>query len=319
MPKKIDLTNKKFGEWTVLREATKEEKDNRPGAYWVCKCSCGTVKIVNGQSLRKGESCSCGCKLSQHLSEKLSNKNCDDLTGQHFGQLTVLKRDYETEKTKSGNTYWLCKCDCGNKISVVRNSLISGKTKSCGCLRKKVSAKALKKISENNFIDEVGNKYGKLTVIKKAPSRTTGGTMWLCECDCGNTIIVSGNSLRTGNTQSCGCLGHSKGEFKIEKILKENNISFIKEYPVLINNRTFRFDFAIFQNDKLQYFIEYDGKQHFEPVEFFGGKEYYEYIKDNDDIKNNYCITNNIPLIRISYLKYNDIQIKDLLLSKRRE
>lgn len=241
MPKKIDLTNKKFGEWTVLREATKEEKDNRPGAYWVCKCSCGTVKIVNGQTLRKGESCSCGCKLSQHLSEKLSNKNCDDLTGQHFGQLTVLKRDYETEKTKSGNTYWLCKCDCGNEISVVRNSLISGKTK------------------------------------------------------------------------SCGCLGHSKGEFKIEKILKENNISFIKEYPVLINNRTFRFDFVIFQNDKLQYFIEYDGKQHFEPVEFFGGKEYYEYIKDNDNIKNNYCIVNNIPLIRISYLKYNDIQIKDLV------
>ena len=185
--------------------------------------------------------------------------------------------------------------------------------------KKKVSAKTLKKISENNFIDEIGNKYGKLTVIRKAPSKTTGGTMWLCECDCGNTIIVSGNSLRTGNTQSCGCLGHSKGEFKIEKILKENNISFIKEYPVLINNRTFRFDFAIFQNDKLQYFIEYDGKQHFEPVEFFGGKEYYEYIKDNDDIKNNYCIVNNIPLIRISYLKYNDIQIKDLLPSIRRE
>ena len=143
--------------------------------------------------------------------------------------------------------------------------------------------------------------------------------MWLCECDCGNITIVSGNSLRTGNTQSCGCLGHSKGEFKIEKILKENNISFIKEYPVLINHRTFRFDFAIFQNDQLQYFIEYDGKQHFEPVEFFGGKEYYEYIKNNDNIKNNYCIVNNIPLIRIPYLKYNDIQIKDLLPSIKKE
>jgi hypothetical protein len=315
MPKKIDLTNKKFGEWTVLREATKEEKDNKPGAYWVCKCSCGTIKIVNGQTLRKGESRSCGCKLSQHLSEKLSNKNCDDLTGRHFGQLTVLKRDYETEKQHSGNTYWLCECKCGKQVSVVRNSLISGKTKSCGCLRKKISSEHLKKVSSNNFINEIGNKYGKLTVIKKAPSRAIGGAMWLCKCDCGNTVIVSGNSLRTGNTQSCGCLGHSKGEFKIERILKENNISFIKEYPVIINKRIFRFDFAIFQDDKLQYFIEYDGKQHFEPVEFFGGKDYYEYIKDNDNIKNNYCIINNIPLIRISYLQYDNIEIKDLLLS----
>lgn len=54
MPKKIDLTNKKFGFWTVIREATKEEKEDRPGAYWLCQCVCGTQKVVNGQTLRNG-------------------------------------------------------------------------------------------------------------------------------------------------------------------------------------------------------------------------------------------------------------------------
>ena len=73
MPKKIDLTGQIFGEWTVIREATKEEKKNRPGAYWKCLCSCGTEKIVNGQTLRKGESKSCGCQLSQNLSKSLKN------------------------------------------------------------------------------------------------------------------------------------------------------------------------------------------------------------------------------------------------------
>ena len=45
MPKKIDLTNKKFGKLIVIREATKEEKSNKPGAYWVCNCDCGTKNI----------------------------------------------------------------------------------------------------------------------------------------------------------------------------------------------------------------------------------------------------------------------------------
>ena len=117
MPKKIDLTGQIFGEWTVIREATKEEKKNRPGAYWKCLCSCGTEKIVNGQTLRKGESKSCGCQLSQNLSKSLKNKNCIDITGQRFGRLTVIDRNYEVEKLHNNNTYWNCKCDCGKIIS----------------------------------------------------------------------------------------------------------------------------------------------------------------------------------------------------------
>jgi len=58
-------------------------------------------------------------------------------------------------------------------------------------------------------IDETGNKYGRLIVIKQAETqhhpngRTT--SMWLCQCDCGKTKVVSGESLRRGNTISCGC------------------------------------------------------------------------------------------------------------------
>ena len=55
------------------------------------------------------------------------------------------------------------------------------------------------------FIDITGNRYGNLTVIKRAPNRGKQ-TMWLCSCDCGNTVVVAGGHLKSGHTKSCGCL-----------------------------------------------------------------------------------------------------------------
>mgnify|MGYP006055992023 FL=1 len=59
-----------------------------------------------------------------------------DLTGQRFGYLTVIKK---AGKNKSDKILWLCKCDCGNEKICIGNDLITGRTKSCGCLRKKGS------------------------------------------------------------------------------------------------------------------------------------------------------------------------------------
>lgn len=58
-----------------------------------------------------------------------------------------------------------------------------------------------------NFIDLAGQKFGRLTVIERAPNAPSGAA-WLCQCTCGAHAIVSSNMLRTGRTQSCGCLAH---------------------------------------------------------------------------------------------------------------
>lgn len=55
----------------------------------------------------------------------------NDLVGKRFGKLVVVGRDYSYISNK--HTKWLCKCDCGNIKSVFRNSLIGGRTNSCGC------------------------------------------------------------------------------------------------------------------------------------------------------------------------------------------
>ena len=54
--------------------------------------------------------------------------------------------------------------------------------------------------------DEKGNRYGMLTVKERYPVKDGLGAVWICECDCGNTVIVRGINLRSGNNRSCGCL-----------------------------------------------------------------------------------------------------------------
>ncbi len=125
-----------------------------------------------------------------------------DLRGQRFGRLTVLD---ETPKSKDGNRYWHCKCDCGNDKWIRANLLKAGKVQSCGCYSRE-------KASEN-YVDLRGQRFGRLTVLDHEP-KSTGkyGKKWLCRCDCGNELWVRSDSLRRGGTQSCGCLQREVAE-----------------------------------------------------------------------------------------------------------
>lgn len=103
------------------------------------------------------------------------------------------------------------------------------------------------------------------------------------------------------------CYNKSKGENKIKLFLDENNISYKPQYG--FNNckhkQMLSFDFYL---PELNTCIEYDGRQHFEPVEKFGGDKEFELTKIRDGIKNSYCENNNINLIRIPYTKLNKIE-----------
>jgi len=115
--------------------------------------------------------------------------------------------------------------------------------------------------------------------------------------------------LQTPNThrQGKGCpkCSLSKGEAKIARLLDENGIAFIVEYPFKNPNtgHSLRFDFFL---PKQNIFIEYDGQQHFEPVDFGGMSndqaiEVHKNIKARDKIKNKLAKEARIGLIRIRY------------------
>ena len=98
-----------------------------------------------------------------------------------------------------------------------------------------------------------------------------------------------------------------KGEEKIEEILIKKGVYFIKQkkFDGCIYNGDLRFDFYI---PCLNLAIEYDGRQHFEPVDIFGGEEGFKITKERDSIKNNYCEENNITLLRIPYWDFDNIE-----------
>lgn len=82
-----------------------------------------------------------------------------DMTGMRFGRLIVVER---APKGKSGDARWLCRCDCGGTIEPCGGSLRSGRTKSCGCLRREAKSK-------------IGNTYGQATATH-GHSRISGQT-----------------------------------------------------------------------------------------------------------------------------------------------
>lgn len=71
MSKLIELTNKKFGRWTVIEKGISKSSNN---TLWICKCDCGKIKNVGTKALRSGKSKSCGCLRSEMLTNK-RNKN----------------------------------------------------------------------------------------------------------------------------------------------------------------------------------------------------------------------------------------------------
>lgn len=98
----------------------------------------------------------------------------------------------------------------------------------------------------------------------------------------------------------------SRGEIKIEEILKDSDLHFEEEYifPDLLSNsgHPLRFDFAVFDdNGDLDFLIEYQGIQHYVPKSKFGGISGLRKQQYNDMRKREYCKKHNITLIAIPY------------------
>lgn len=224
-----------------------------------------------------------------------------NIIGERFGRLIVIKKT--DNKDKSGHLYYECKCDCGKICQVVRSSLLTGRTTSCGCYKKEL-------LSINSRIDISGQKFSHLTVIEPAYTDKSGHLIWKCQCDCENKTItyVSTTNLKTGNSTSCGCDRKSKGEKLISSLLKEYNIKYIQQWD---NNKNFRYEDSNYPI-KFDFFlpeyncvIEFDGSQH--NIGWNRDKKNLQYVKNHDNIKDFLCKENNIKMIRISYTDYNII------------
>ena len=205
---------------------------------------------------------------------------------------------------KNKRPRWMCRCECGNHVSVSGEDLRSGKVISCGCAKKQ---------TELRIVNLVGKRFGLLLVESFSHLNKHNESIWKCKCDCGGTCYVANNELRNGDTKSCGCLKASYNELRIRFILKENNIPFITEHTFEdLTGETglpLRYDFYV----NNQFLLEFDGEQHFKPAY---GQTKFEKQQEHDRIKNNYAKTHNIPLKRIPYFDENQITLENIMSDK---
>ena len=124
----------------------------------------------------------------------------------------------------------------------------------------------------------------------------------------------------SNHLDGCGCqiCKNSRGEKRIRNYLLKNNIIFDSEkrFNNCKNVISLPFDFFLPQYNSC---IEFDGEQHFFPKEIWGGTEGFEKTKNNDRIKNEYCLDNNIKLIRINFKEINSVEEivrKNIILSE---
>lgn len=123
--RKVDMTGERYGKLLILREVDSIRYDcGKKERMWECKCDCGKIVVYSQSNIRSGNSRSCGCSKAI------------DLTGRKFGKLSVICKDQPIQKEDRKVYKWICKCDCGNTVSIRQSSLLSGATKSCGCITK---------------------------------------------------------------------------------------------------------------------------------------------------------------------------------------
>lgn len=172
------------------------------------------------------------------------------------------------------------------------------------------------------FVDLTGKIFGQLTVLYQSVESTSKGARWVCRCDCGHYRVVNRLILRD-DMRSVNCCReclkrYSNGERFVERVLIKMGILYQSEYSFsdLKDKGRLRFDFAILNKARdVVACIEYDGLQHYGPIEnnSFATEEYWEVLHRHDEQKNQYCLSHNIPLLRIPYVIKTEQEIEQVV------
>lgn len=283
-----DLLGKTFGRLKVVGIHCR----GGGGIKWNCECICGGSTITSSHHLTAGHTQSCGCLHKEIISEiKRSN-----LDGKRFGKLIVIKYSH----TKKKKVWWQCKCDCGGEIIVPTERLATKQTRSCGCLLKETCQLKANKYKQS-FI---GQKFGLLKVVDVSSKRAS----LKCQCECGSIIETATSHLTSGHSKSCGCI-ESHGERIISQYLSKHNFKFEKEFKFekCRRKRKLPFDFCVWIKGSIN-LIEFQGLQHYQSRELFGGIKQLKEQQKNDLIKKKYCKKNKIPLLIVPYWEIENLE-----------
>ena len=181
----------------------------------------------------------------------------------------------------------------------------------CGkCGKEQINKSNGRQLSTESFIEKI-KEFNLNLSFEKTIYKSKRSSL-IVTCPIHGDYETKGEILLKG----CGCpkCKSSKGESKIREVLDIFNIKYLEQASFkecrAANNRRLLFDFYI---PSINTCIEFDGKQHFEPVEYWGGQEGLARRKRSDEIKNKFCTDNNINLLRISYNEDIEERLKNIV------
>lgn len=180
----------------------------------------------------------------------------------------------------------------------------------CGCKQCCVEKMANKKRkTHEQYVIELKNVNPDIIVLDTYIEALTP-ILHKCLIDGYEWNVRPSNILRGDGCPRCN---ESSGERQVRQWLEKNNISYIFQhtYKDCRDINLLPFDFYLPDFNTI---VEYDHKQHFEPVEHFGGQESFEKTVKHDKMKNEYCKNNGISLLRIPYFKNVEEELNNFLL-----
>ena len=143
-----------------------------------------------------------------------------------------------------------------------------------------------------------GNEYTILQINNIERNKNGSRRILVCHNKCGFKYNVSQYNFLHG--QGCPRCKQSHGEWKLAKYLTKYNFKYQQQFPIYAEGHHLKLDFYLEENNQ-KFAIEYNGIQHYQPIEYFGGLKGYQIQQFRDNIKINYCKENNINLIIIPY------------------
>lgn len=248
---------------------------------------CGTCDTINTKILKS--------YLDNHKCSTCTG--CAPITFVMIKQLAEIKEDILlTKENEFVNGTSDIKIKCGTCNYIYITCWNTYKNHSC---RKCAGSLTLEHDEINQCVQKRGD-----TLISKNVQGTRNKVDIKCGV-CNEIFNVCVASYRSGT--GCNICNMSRGERAILNYLKTYNYKFEhnKMFDDCKNIRLLPFDFYIDN----KFLIEFDGKQHFEKIEYLGGEKDFEARKKNDIIKTKYCLEHNIPLLRISYDCISEINL----------
>lgn len=323
MPPSVNFFNYEYTDIEVVAKGINDSLSNE--RYW-CRCNrCLSYDLFTTKEIQSGIRCECKIKLkSTEISlngflfkEWITDKT--DMTylpnilkNSKYSKLIYKDRIYNNLQvlnpvlSDTNKVLWNCKCLlCGNEVILDPLNVVLGRVLDCGC-------------TKYYGLLNYDINYENINILGKFYCH---GIYWVCRCPyCGNLFARKYYAILRGNVSSCGCIDKSVGESQISQILDNikdvYGIDYKTEvtFPGLISEKRckLRYDFGIYKNDKLVCLLEYDGEQHYSVDKqlYINDKEKAEKsfaeLQKRDNLKNEYCVKNHIPLLRIRYTRSFD-------------